>query len=594
MRWRPGSLRKRPSDGASARHRTALAAAGSADFRFPDRALTPFRPVGYFPAGAAGLRRPRGGRAAASGRSDPEALQGAMIPEFRNEPFTDFSDAENARRMRDALERVRGQLGQSYPIIIGTRRITEGPTFASINPAKPSQVIGRFVVADAELAREAIAAADEAFASWRRVPAEERARYLFQAAAAMRRCKFDLAAWLVYEVSKSWAEADADIAELIDFAEYYGRQMLKLAGPQPVVPWPGEENELRYIPLGVGAVITPWNFPAAIMGGMTLAAIVAGNTVVVKPAETSPTIAAQFVRILIDELNLPPGVLNFVTGPGRVVGEAMVDHPRTRFVAFTGSKEVGMRIFERAAKVQPGQVWLKRTILEMGGKDSIVVDETADLDAAADAIVASAYGFQGQKCSACSRAIVVAAVYDEVLEKVLQRARTLTQGDTTEPRNYMGAVIDEKAFLKIREYIEIGRAEGRLLLGGEVGDPKDGFFVPPTVIADVDPMARVSQEEIFGPVLVFIKAHDYEHALEIANNTEFGLTGGVFSRRRERLEQAREDFHVGNLYFNRKCTGALVGVQPFGGFNMSGTDSKAGGPDYLLLFTQAKTVTDRL
>jgi 1-pyrroline-5-carboxylate dehydrogenase len=517
-----------------------------------------------------------------------------MIPEFRNEPLTDFSDPENARRMHAALAAVREQFGRTYPIIIGDRRINEGEMLASINPAKPTEVIGRFVRGTAELANEAVATADAAFEKWKRVPAAERARYLFQTAAVMRRRKFELAALLVYEVSKSWAEADADIAELIDFAEYYGRQMLALAGPQPVVPYPGEENELRYIPLGVGAVIPPWNFPGAIMGGMVLAALVAGNTVVLKPAETSPTIAAVFTSILVDELNLPPGVLNFVSGPGSIVGEAFVDHPRTRFIAFTGSKEIGMRIFERAAKVRPGQVWLKRTILEMGGKDSIVVDETADLDAAADAIVASAFGFQGQKCSACSRAIVVGDVYDVVLDKVVERARKLRQGDPTEPHTFMGAVIDEKAFRKISEYLDIGAQEGRVVLGGEVGDPSDGYFVPPTIIADVDPEARIAQEEIFGPVLAFIRAGDYDEALEIANNTEFGLTGAVFSRRRERLERAREDFHVGNLYFNRKCTGALVGVQPFGGFNLSGTDSKAGGPDYLLLFTQAKTVTDRL
>jgi 1-pyrroline-5-carboxylate dehydrogenase len=415
-----------------------------------------------------------------------------------------------------------------------------------------------------------------------------------RAAAIMRRRKFELSAWLVYEVSKSWAEADGDIAELIDFAEYYAHQMLKLAGPQPVVPFPGEENELRYIPLGVGAVIPPWNFPGAIMGGMVMAAIVAGNTVVVKPAHTAPTIAAQFMRILTEELHLPHGVVNFITGPGGEIGDALVDHPRTRFIAFTGSKEIGMRIYERAAKVHPGQIWLKRTILEMGGKDAIIVDETADLDAAAEGITAAAFGFQGQKCSACSRAIVVDSVYDEVLEKVVERTKKLTVGDTVNGDKFMGAVIDEKAFRKISEYIAIGRDEGRLVLGGEPGDGSKGYFIPPTIIADVDPRARLAQEEVFGPVLAFIRANDFEHALEIANNTEFGLTGGLYSRLRERLEQARQEFHVGNLYFNRKCTGALVGVQPFGGFNMSGTDSKAGGPDYLLLFTQAKTVTERL
>jgi 1-pyrroline-5-carboxylate dehydrogenase len=516
-----------------------------------------------------------------------------MLPEYRPEAFTDFSNPENARLMREALAKVGEQLGRTYPIIIGDRRIEEGPTRDSVNPARPEQVIGRFFEGTAEMADEAIAAADEAFKTWRCVSAEERARYVFRAAAAIRRRRFEFSAWLVYEVSKSWAEADGDVAELIDFAEYYGRQMLKLAGPQPVVPFPGEENEMRYIPLGVGAVIPPWNFPAAIMGGMTLAAIVTGNTVVVKPAHTSPTIAAIFVDMLLQECQLPPGVVNFITGPGGVIGDALVDHPRTRFIAFTGSKEIGKRVFERAAKVHPGQIWLKRTVLEMGGKDSLIVDETADIDAAADAIVASAFGFQGQKCSACSRAIVVDEVYDELLSKVVERAGRLKVGDPVEGETFMGAVIDDKAFEKITGYIDIGRQEGRVVLGGEA-PAGEGYFIPPTIIEGVQPESRLSQEEVFGPVLAFIRARDYDHALEIANNTEFGLTGGVFSGSRERLERARQDFHVGNLYFNRKITGALVGVQPFGGFNMSGTDSKAGGPDYLLLFTQAKTVTERL
>ncbi len=518
-----------------------------------------------------------------------------MLPEYRNEPFTDFSNPENVKRMEEALAKVKRELGQTYPIIIGDERITDvgGSVLESINPANAKQVVGRFPNGTVEHANRAVEVAWETFQTWRKVDPETRARYLFKAAAAMRRRRLELAAWMVYEVSKSWVEADIDIAELIDFAEYYGRQMIKLGAPQPVVPWPGEDNELRYIPLGVGIVIPPWNFPGAIMGGMTMAALVAGNTVVLKPASTSPTIAAQFVKILTEECALPPGVVNFITGPGGTLGDTLVDHPKTRFIAFTGSKEVGIRINERAAKVQPGQIWLKRTILEMGGKDSIVVDETADVEAAAENITISAFGFQGQKCSACSRAIVVADVYDQVLEKVVERAKKLTVGDTTDQKNYMGAVIDDKAFKKITDYIEIGKKEGRLVLGGK-SDGSKGYFIEPTIIADVDPQARISQEEIFGPVLAFIKARDFEHALEIANNTEFGLTGALFSRSRERLERAREDFHVGNLYLNRKCTGALVGVQPFGGFNMSGTDSKAGGPDYLLLFTQGKSITERL
>jgi 1-pyrroline-5-carboxylate dehydrogenase len=518
------------------------------------------------------------------------------IAAFTNEPFLDWTDADNVRRMEEALAQVRAEFDRTYPLIIGGRKITEGERDTATSPSQRDLVIGHTVRATAQQARDAIGAAEEAFRTWRKVPWEERADYLFRIAEALRSHRFEFAAIMVYEVSKSWSEADADVAELIDFAEYYAREALRLGGPQPVVPYPGERGEMRYIPLGVGAIIPPWNFPGAIMGGMTMAAIVTGNTVVLKPAHTSTIIAAKFVELLVDELGLPGGVLNFVPGPGAVIGDAIVDDPRTRFIAFTGSKEIGLRIYERAAKVHAGQIWLKRTILEMGGKDSIVVDETADLDSAAQGIVAAAFGFQGQKCSACSRAIIVDDVYDEVLAKVVAGAKRLTQGDPTDRRNFMGAVIDEKAFGKISEYIETGKQEGRLMLGGDVKDPREtgGYYIPPTIFADVAPDATLAQEEIFGPVLAFIRARDFEHAMEIANNTEFGLTGSLYSNERDRLDRATEDFHVGNLYLNRKCTGALVGVHPFGGFNMSGTDSKAGGPDYLLLFTQAKSIAEKV
>lgn len=518
------------------------------------------------------------------------------IPAFTNEAFLDWSDAENVRRMEAALEQVRSEFDRTYPLVIGGRKITEGERDAATSPSQKELVLGYTIRATKEQASEAIGAAAEAFRTWRKVPWEERADYLFRVAEALRARRFEFAATMVYEVSKSWGEADADVAELIDFAEYYAREALRLGGPQPVVQYPGERDEMRYIPLGVGAVIPPWNFPGAIMGGMTMAAIVAGNTVVLKPAHTSTIIAAKFVELLVDEIGLPGGVLNFVPGPGAVIGDVIVDDPRTRFIAFTGSKEIGMRIFERAAKVHPGQIWLKRTILEMGGKDAIIVDETADVDSAAQGIVAAAFGFQGQKCSACSRAIIVDDVYDEVLEKVVAGAKQLTQGDPADRNHFMAAVIDQKAFEKISEYIEIGKKEGRLMLGGEVKSPDEtgGYYIPATIFADVAPDARIAQEEIFGPVLAFIRARDFDHAMEIANNTEFGLTGSLYSERPERLERAVEDFHVGNLYLNRKCTGALVGVHPFGGFNMSGTDSKAGGPDYLLLFTQAKSIAEKL
>ena len=515
-----------------------------------------------------------------------------MQTAFQNEPFTNFKADRSREAMQAALALVREQLGRSYPLVIAGQSVDTPDHFESINPAYPDQVVGRFAKATPEHADQAIDAAAAAFGSWRRVPPVERARYLFRAAAIMRRRKFEFAAWLVYEVSKSWVEADADVAEAIDFMEYYGREMLRLAAPQPVVPFPAEDNELRYIPLGVGVVIPPWNFPLAIMVGMTTAAIVAGNTVVLKPASASPAIAARFVALMNEDCMLPPGVLNFVPGSGGAMGDALVDHPQTRFIAFTGSKEVGLRIFEHAARRQPGQNWLKRTVLEMGGKDAIVVDETADLDLAAEAITLSAFGFAGQKCSACSRAIVVESVYDEVLRRIVEQARRLTVGDPTAPDTYMGAVIDRNAWTKIRDYIAIGREEGRVVLGGET-EEGGGYFIPPTIVADVPPDSRLACEEIFGPVLAFVKARDFEHAIEIFNSTEYGLTGGLISNDRARLDRARDEFHVGNLYLNRKITGALVGVQPFGGFNMSGTDSKAGGPDYLLLFTQAKVITER-
>jgi 1-pyrroline-5-carboxylate dehydrogenase len=515
------------------------------------------------------------------------------IEGFHNEPYEDWNEPDNVRRMEAALAKVRSELGKTYPLIVDGEEIRDGDLKDSINPADPSQVIGRFVQADRALGDRAVEQAHAFFESeWKKTSAQDRARIFFRAADIMRERKLELAAWMVYEVSKSWTEAVADVAELIDFNEYYARKMLELAGEQEVVPFPGEDNELRYVPLGVILVIPPWNFPAAIMGGMTAAALVTGNTVVLKPASTAPTIAYKYVEIL-HEAGLPKQALTFLPGPGSQIGDSLVDHPKTRMIAFTGSKEVGLRIFERASKHQPGQIWMKRTILEMGGKDAQVVDETADLDAAAAAIVAGAFGFQGQKCSACSRAIVVEEVYDEVLEKAVEKAKQLTQGDPSEQGTFMGAVIDASAFESIREYIETGKKEGRLMLGGEIDESKDGYFIPPTIIADVDPNATIAQEEIFGPVVAFIKARDFDHALEIATGTEYGLTGGVFSCSRERLERAKEEFHVGNLYLNRKITGALVGVQPFGGFNMSGTDSKAGGPDYLLLFTQAKAIAER-
>ncbi|CRF28910.1 aldehyde dehydrogenase [Mycobacterium tuberculosis] len=396
---------------------------------------------------------------------------------------------------------------------------------------------------------------------------------------------------MVVEAGKSWAEADADTAEAIDFLEFYGREAERLAERQPLTSIPGEDNELTYIPLGVGVIIPPWNFPLAITAGMTSAAVAAGNTVVLKPASATPVVAAKFVELL-QTAGLPDGVVNFLPGSGQEVGDYLVEHPLTRFISFTGSREVGLRINELAARTAPGQRWIKRVVAEMGGKDAIIVDSDSDLELAAEAITASAFGFAGQKCSACSRAIVHESVYDEVLRRVAERVSRLRLGNPSNPEVDVGPVIDAKAHLKILEYLEIGSTEGRLVCGGGAGGAK-GYYIEPTVIADVDSKARIVQEEIFGPVVAFIKSASFDHALELANDTEYGLTGAVITRNRAHLERARTEFHVGNLYFNRKCTGALVGVHPFGGFNMSGTDSKAGGRDYLLQFTQAKVVSER-
>ncbi|KQL53211.1 1-pyrroline-5-carboxylate dehydrogenase [Heyndrickxia shackletonii] len=514
-----------------------------------------------------------------------------MIP-YKTEPLTDFNNEENKKSFQEALSIVESYLGQDYPLVIGGERITTDDKIVSVNPADKEEVIGRVSKANKDLAEKAMTTAYETFQTWRKVKPEVRADILFKAAAIVRRRKHEFSALMVKEAGKPWKEADADTAEGIDFLEYYGRQMLSLKDGIPVQSRPGEYNRFGYIPLGVGIVISPWNFPFAIMAGTTVAALVTGNTVLLKPASTTPIIAAKFVEVL-EEAGLPKGVLNFVPGSGAEVGDYLVDHPKTRFVSFTGSRDVGIRIYERASKVNEGQIWLKRVIAEMGGKDTIVVDKEADLELAAQSIVASAFGFSGQKCSACSRAVIVEDVYDQVLNRAVELTKELTVGNPTNDKNFMGPVIDQAAYNKILSYIEIGKQEGRLLAGGE-GDDSKGFFIQPTIFADLYANARLMQEEIFGPVVAFSKAKDFSHALEIANNTEYGLTGAVISNNREHIEQAREDFQVGNLYFNRGCTGAIVGYQPFGGFNMSGTDSKAGGPDYLVLHMQGKTTSEML
>jgi 1-pyrroline-5-carboxylate dehydrogenase len=517
----------------------------------------------------------------------------AQLTPFVNEPFVDFSQPENKRRMLAALDDVRSKLGREYDIIIGGKRLKTTGKIFSMNPAHPAEVIGVHQRAVEEHVEPAMQAAQAAFATWSRSPVEERAALLFRAAAMIRERSFEFCAWLTLEVGKNWAEADADVGETIDFLEFYGREALRLHAAKTPIQFPGERNQLRYIPLGVGAVIPPWNFPFAIMAGMTAASIVCGNTVILKPSVDAPTIAAKFMELL-EEAGLPDGVVNFCPGDGPDFGSAVVTHPQTRFIAFTGSKAVGLEIHERAAKTLPGQLFIKRTILEMGGKDSIIVESDADLDAALDGVVASAFGFNGQKCSACSRAIVSADIYDTFCDRLQERVAKIKTGDPAE-NVYTGPVISQKSYRKTLDYIEIGKKEGTVLNGGHaIGTPESGYYIAPTVIADVAPTARIALEEIFGPVLAVIKSHSFDDALAIANNTEYGLTGAIYTSSREKLDRAREEFNVGNLYFNRKCTGAMVGAHPFGGFNMSGTDSKAGGPDYLLLFTQAKSIAEKI
>jgi 1-pyrroline-5-carboxylate dehydrogenase len=437
----------------------------------------------------------------------------------------------------------------------------------------------------------AMKAALEAFKSWSRTTVEERAGLVFRVGDLLRQRKMEYMAWLVFEVSKNWGEADADISETIDFCEFYAREALRFAKAQTPIQLPGERDTLLYVPLGVGAVIPPWNFPCAIMAGMTLASIVSGNTVILKPSSDSPTIAAKFMELL-EEAGMPEGVVNFCPGSGASFGDAIVAHAKTRYIAFTGSREVGLHINKVAATQASGQLWIKRTILEMGGKDAIIVDADADIDSAVEGVAQAAFGFQGQKCSACSRAIVDERVYDKFLEQLKARVEKIQIGDVAE-NAAMGAVINEGSMKTILEYIEQGKKDGRILTGGERA-PGEGYFIQPTVIADIPAKSKLEQEEIFGPVLVVIKARGFDHALEIANDTEFGLTGAVYTKSQDKIDRAIREFHVGNLYINRKCTGAMVGAHPFGGFNMSGTDSKSGGPDYLYLFTQAKAVGEKI
>ncbi len=514
------------------------------------------------------------------------------LPEFRNEPYADFSLPAIRQAMEKALTEVRGQLGREYELRIDGEQLRTGDLLASLNPSRPGEVIGRHHKATPELAAKAVEGAFAYFSEWSRFSREQRVAMLLEAAAIIRRRKMEFDAWLVLEAGKTWPEAEADVSEAIDFCEYYARLAMDLAHPGPLVQLPGEEDQMVYLPLGVGVVIPPWNFPLAIMVGMTTAALVTGNVVVLKPSSDTPTIAAKFAEVLL-AAGFPARSFSLVTGTGAAIGDVLIEHPKTRFVSFTGSRDVGLRINELAAKPRKGQIWIKRVVAEMGGKDAIIVDADTDLDQAAQGVVVSAFGYQGQKCSACSRAIVDQSVYDEFLDKLKSKVSALAVGPSDELGNYMGPVINERARKSILDYIEVGKKEGRLIAGGGLANG-EGYFIQPTVIADIEPDDRLFQEEVFGPVLGVTKARDFDHALELANNSQYGLTGAVYTNDPEKIRKASEQFHVGNLYINRKCTGAMVGAHPFGGFNMSGTDSKAGGPDYLLQFVQAKSVARKV
>ncbi|MEO6324066.1 MAG: L-glutamate gamma-semialdehyde dehydrogenase [Thermoanaerobaculia bacterium] len=515
-----------------------------------------------------------------------------MLEDFRTEPFSDFTQAEVRSAFEAALARASRAAGEEVPLVIGGRRIRTGSLLKNVNPADRSQVLSMHHLADRAVAQKAIDAATRAQREWADVSPRERASVLLRAARRMRERKHDFSATMVLEIGKSWPEADVETAEAIDFLEFYAREMLRWGGEIPVTPLRGEFPQMVYLPLGVGAVIPPWNFPNAILLGMTVAAVVTGNAVILKPASDTPLIGWRVFQLL-EEAGVPDGVLNYLPGPGADVGDFLVEHPGIRFISFTGSKAVGLGILEKAARIAPGQRWLKRTVLEMGGKDFITVDEDADFDDAVQQVVNSAFGFQGQKCSACSRAVIHKKLYKRFVDGVVALTEKLKMGPTTDHTSFIGPVASERQFKTVTDYIKVGKRESRLVAGGE-WQGKTGNFIRPTVFEGVKASHRIFKEEIFGPVLGLTSAADTAELFSLANDSEYGLTGSYFGRDRYKIAQAKRELHCGNLYINRKCTGALVGVHPFGGFNMSGTDSKAGGRDYLGLFLQAQSISEKL
>jgi RHH-type proline utilization regulon transcriptional repressor/proline dehydrogenase/delta 1-pyrroline-5-carboxylate dehydrogenase len=508
---------------------------------------------------------------------------------FNNEPLADFSLSEVRDAFTDNISRIKKKLGRTYPLFIGGKEINTETTIDSVNPARPDEIIGRICQAGKNEVTDAITAAQNTFQTWRDTPARERAVYLLDAAEIARKRIYELAAWQVLEAGKQWKQAYNDVTEAIDFLEYYARQMVYLSSPRYPGHAPGEINEYFYQPKGIAVVIAPWNFPLAISCGMCAAAIVTGNCVLYKPSNQTPVIGYTLLQIL-QEANLPPGVFNFIPGSGAVIGDFLIDHPQVSLIAFTGSMEVGLRIIQRAGNTPVNQPSVKKVIAEMGGKNAIIIDDDADLDEAIPSVIDSAFAYQGQKCSACSRVIVLDTVYDRFIERLINAVRSVKIGPAEESANFMGPVIDSSAQKNILKYIELAGQEGTITYRSDI--PDGGYYVPITIVEGITPENRLAQEEIFGPVLAIMRAKDFDQALEWANSTRFALTGGVFSRSPEHLQRCRKEFRVGNLYFNRGCTGAIVDRQPFGGFKMSGIGSKAGGPDYLLQFMEPRTVTE--
>ncbi len=513
------------------------------------------------------------------------------LPAFTNEPiFPGCDDPQVKAGFGRAIPQVREQLGRTYRLYINGKNVATDDIIDSINPADPGEVIGRIHQAGTKEIEEALTTAQNAFKTWRDTSPSERAEYLVKAAKIARERIYEYSAWQILEEGKQWAQAYNDLAEGIDFLEYYAREMVRLGAPRDMGSYAGEINQYFYQPKGVAAVISPWNFPFAISCGMCAAAIVAGNTVVFKPSNQAPVVGHHLVEIF-SEAGLPEGVFNYMPGRGSVIGDYLVDSPKTSIIAFTGSMEVGLGIIERAGRTPPNQPSVKKVVCEMGGKNAIIIDEDIDTDKVVTGILYSAFGYQGQKCSACSRLIVVDAIYDTFVPQLGEAAAKLKIGPAEDPENYMGAVIEEAAQKKILEYVELAQKEGKILYSSDV--PEKGFYVPLTIVEGITPDDRLAQEEVFGPVLAVMRARDFDQALEWANSTRFALTGGVFSGKKEHLERARREFRVGNLYLNRGCVGAMVQIQPFGGFKMSGAGTKAGGPDYLPHFMDPRAVTEQ-